>query len=955
MNRLFLIDAYALIFRSYYAFIARPMRNGAGMNTSAVFGFTKFLRDIIVREKPHYLGVAFDPRGGTFRNRLYPDYKANRPPMPEDIALSVPYIKRIVDALRIPVLEVPDFEADDVIGTLSHKAAAKGFDVMMVTPDKDYGQLVTDHIKIYKQSRTGEGIVVVGPEQIKEQYGFDDPRRVIDLLALWGDASDNIPGVAGIGEKGAMKLIGEFGSVDNMLAHPELLKGKQRERIVGSEQTLRMAIELATIRLDVPVEFEPEKLVMEQPDCGALREIYAELDFNMFLRELDSDRPSPFKSVVCGDQSVSATGNVKATEGQQTDLFGSVVAPRATKSAKSVAADDAPTADLFSQAADYGSIHSVDHSYVAVTDSNMIETIVTECRRRRRFAFDCETTGFDPFTARLVSIAVAVESHKAWFVPLDNPQGSEWLALLKPLFEDRSIEKVGQNIKFDILMLRAAGVEVGGFKYDTMLLHYLLDAEREHNMNYLARTELHYQPVEIESLIGRGQRQITMDRVPIEQLTDYAAEDADVTWQLYEKLWPRVVGEGFGRLYRTVEEPLIDVLASMEWTGVKIDSEQLHSYGVELNETMRSIEEQIRTIASMPDLNLNSSRQLGVALFEVLKVDAKPKRTKTKQYSTDEEYLQSLADRHEVIPMILEYRGIKKLLSTYVEALPLLVNKVTGRIHTSYNQAVTATGRLSSTNPNLQNIPVRDALGRPIRKAFVASDQRHTIVAADYSQVELRLMAHLSGDENMIAAFKAGEDIHRDTASRLFKVAPDEVTPEQRRKAKTANFGIIYGISAFGLRQRIEGITMTEAKQIIDGYFESYPKVREYMNRVTDEAHQRGYVETLYGRRRYLPDIASANANARSLAERNAINAPIQGSAADIIKLAMNEIAERFKAEGIKSQMIMQVHDELVIDTLKEEVERVKQIVKSSMEGVAQLSVPLTVEVGEGSNWLEAH
>ena len=966
MEKLFLVDAYAQIFRAYYAFAGRPMRNREGLNTSPIFGFTKFLRDIIINERPHYLGVAFDPKGGNFRNQLFPDYKANRSETPEDIIAAVPYIKEILKAMRIPILEVAGYEADDVIGTLSHKAAAAGYDVYMVTPDKDFGQLVGPTVRIYKQRKGGEGVEIVGPAEIKEHYGFDDPRKVIDILALWGDASDNIPGVKGVGEKGAIKLVNEFGTVEEILADTTRLKGKQRENVEAGAEQLRLSKVLATISLDAPIEFVPSELAMCAPDCEALREIYRRLDFNMFLREMELSAHSPFNGMVCPE--ASAVGRVEPAkeEPQQpsqpvaTDLFGNPIeAPKqpapasATPSEPSLGGDF----DLFSQATPlYQTIDTVEHSYTLVDTPELLSQVVEKLSAAPLLSFDTETSGLDYHTDHVVGIGLATTPHEAFYVPMGPDNRTEVLATLRPLLENEAIEKVGQNVKFDLLMLRREGVEVGGKLWDTMIMHYLIDPESRHGMNHLAQTLLGYQPIEIETLIGRGAKQLTMDRVAVADVAPYCSEDADITLQLYHTLLPKLSEVGALELYNTIEEPLIRTLADMEWEGVKVDVAQLADYGRELGVQLATLESDIRSLAGMPDLNVNSSRQLGVALFEVLKIDSKPKRTKTKQYSTEEEYLQFLSDRHPIVPKILEYRGTKKLLSTYVEALPALVNPATGRIHTSYNQAVAATGRLSSANPNLQNIPVRDDQGRRIREAFVASDSDHILLAADYSQVELRLMAHMSGDKAMIEAFRSGEDIHRDTASRLFHVATAEVTPDQRRKAKTANFGIIYGISAFGLRQRMGNeMSIGEAKAIIDGYFASYPAVKEYIDRTIAEAKNNGFVQTIFGRKRYLPDINSANANVRSLAERNAINAPLQGSAADIIKIAMAEVARRLKAEGLRSKMILQVHDELIVDTLVSEKAKVEKILREAMEGAAQLAIPLVVDVGEGANWLEAH
>lgn len=969
MEKLFLVDAYAQIFRAYYAFAGRPMRNREGLNTSPIFGFTKFLRDIIINERPHYLGVAFDPKGGNFRNQLFPDYKANRSETPEDIIAAVPYIKEILKAMRIPILEVAGYEADDVIGTLSHKAAAAGYDVYMVTPDKDFGQLVGPTVRIYKQRKGGEGVEIVGPAEIKEHYGFDDPRKVIDILALWGDASDNIPGVKGVGEKGAIKLVNEFGTVEEILADTTRLKGKQRENVEAGAEQLRLSKVLATISLDAPIEFVPSELAMCAPDCEALREIYHRLDFNMFLREMELSAHSPFNGMVCPE--ASAVGRVEPatveppqsaqpSQPVATDLFGNPIeAPKqpapasATPSEPSLGGDF----DLFSQATPlYQTIDTVEHSYTLVDTPELLSQVVEKLSAAPLLSFDTETSGLDYHTDHVVGIGLAATPHEAFYVPMGPDNRTEVLAALRPLLENEAIEKVGQNVKFDLLMLRREGVEVGGKLWDTMIMHYLIDPESRHGMNHLAQTLLGYQPIEIETLIGRGAKQLTMDRVAVADVAPYCSEDADITLQLYHTLLPKLSEVGALELYNSIEEPLIRTLADMEWEGVKVDVAQLADYGRELGVQLATLESDIRSLAGMPDLNVNSSRQLGVALFEVLKIDSKPKRTKTKQYSTEEEYLQFLSDRHPIVPKILEYRGTKKLLSTYVEALPALVNPATGRIHTSYNQAVAATGRLSSANPNLQNIPVRDDQGRRIREAFVASDSDHILLAADYSQVELRLMAHMSGDKAMIEAFRSGEDIHRDTASRLFHVATAEVTPDQRRKAKTANFGIIYGISAFGLRQRMGNeMSIGEAKAIIDGYFASYPAVKEYIDRTIAEAKNNGFVQTIFGRKRYLPDINSANANVRSLAERNAINAPLQGSAADIIKIAMTDVARRLKAEGLRSKMILQVHDELIVDTLVSEKNQVEKILREAMEGAAQLAIPLVVDVGEGANWLEAH
>ena len=973
-KRLFLVDAYALIFRSYYAFIGRPMRNEEGLNTSAIFGFTKFLRDIIKRERPRYLGVAFDPKGGNFRHDLYPAYKANRSATPEDIVASVPYIKEILEALRIPILEVAGYEADDVIGTLSGKAAAEGYTVYMVTPDKDYGQLVRPTVYIYKQGKGGEGVEIIGCDQIKELYGVDDPRLIIDILALWGDASDNIPGVPGIGEKGAVKLVSRFGPVEEILAHADEIGGRQRENLLATAEQLVLSKRLATIEMNVPIDFDPTALVMENPDCDRLKEVFRRLGFNMFIREVDAGIFIPTcSSVSCGAE----TGSGNSSDIVVTGLQESAAAPAAAgrKASRAGQAALSGQGDLFAAPGDpvlppvvateevqgdlfagsqYATVADTPHHYHIIRSAEELSSVVAQLRANGEFCFDTETTGFDIFGDRIVGMSFSVKAHEAWYLPCDPENTAAYAALLKPLFEDETVAKIGQNIKFDIMVLDRLGIEVRGFKYDTMLLHYLLDPESRHNMNFLSRTYLEYSPVEIETLIGRGAKQLTMDRVAVETVAEYAAEDADVTFQLKEVLWPKVVEQGFERLYREIEEPLIDVLADIELAGVRIDRDILNDYARRLNEELGGIEERIRELAGEPTLNINSARQLGDILFTKLNVDPKPKLTKTKQYRTDEEYLQMLSDRHPIIGLILEYRGVKKLLSTYVEALPELVNPKTGRVHASFNQAVTATGRLSSTNPNLQNIPVRDERGREIRKAFVPADEDHLLLSADYSQVELRLMAHLSGDPALIEAFRHGEDIHAATAARLFGVPLQEVTSEQRRRAKTANFGIIYGISAFGLAQRLN-IPRTEAREIIEGYFASYKGVKEYMDRVIAQAREDGFVSTIFGRKRYLPDIRSHNAVARGLAERNAINAPIQGSAADIMKLAMIAVHREFRRLGLRSKVILQVHDELVVDMYRPEREEVIRIVVDAMEHAAALKVALTADFGVGENWLEAH
>ena len=956
-KRLFLIDAYALIFKYYYAFMGRPMRNRDGLNTSVVFGFTKFLRDILKREKPDLIGVAFDPPGGSFRGEIFPEYKANRPPTPEDIKISVPYVKRLLEAMCIPVLEVKGFEADDVIGTLAKRGAKAGYEVFMVTPDKDYGQLVDEQCKIYTQK--GDEIIIVDKAAIEAKYGFDEPVLVRDMLALWGDASDNIPGVPGIGEKGACKLVKSYGTVENILENCDKIGGKTGKNIAEWGDKLRLAKELTTIRLDVPIPFDESALTMCCPNFTKLKALYSELNFTSFLRDLENMAPEepategPKQEPQIQLQEVArakAEAKRRAKLEGQGDLFAMFDAP-ATPAEEPNSEQERAIEDNNEGPRN---ISNTPHEYTVIHTPEKFAILCDTLAKYSEFCFDTETTGLSPVSSEIVGMSFAAEPHKAWYVPFNNSNKEAYIATLRPLMENELIAKIGQNIKFDIMVLRRLGIEVRGRKIDTMLLHYLIDAESRHNMNFLAERYLNYMPIEIETLIGKGTKQLTMDLVNIERIAEYAAEDADITLQLKHKLYPEVESLGMMELYERIEAPMIDVLADIEFEGVTVDCEALGRYAEELRALLQKLENEVRELAGEPELNINSSRQLGEVLFAKLRITDKPKMTKTKQFSTDEEYLQGFAHSFPIVGKILEYRGVKKLLSTYVEALPELVNSQTGRIHTSYNQAVTATGRLSSTNPNLQNIPIRDELGKPIRAAFVASDSEHTLVAADYSQIELRLMAHLSGDEALIEAFRSNADIHTSTAARLYHKTAEEVTSSERRSAKTANFGIIYGISAFGLAQRLD-IPNREAKELIENYFESYPGIKLYMENAVAKAATEGYVETMFGRRRILRDITSSNRTVRGLAERNAINAPIQGSAADIMKLAMIEIRRRFKQDGICSKMIMQVHDEVVIDTLLSELDAVKRIVKEAMESVATLQIPLTAEVNSGETWLAAH
>ena len=955
MKKLFLIDAYALIFKYYYAFYGRPMRNRAGMNTSIVFGFTKFLRDIQKREKPDLLGVAFDPEGGSFRRQMFEQYKANRPQTPEDIIQSVPYVKRIVEAMCIPILEVEGYEADDVIGTLAFKGAEAGYEVYMVTPDKDYGQLVGTNRKIYKQK--GDQIEIIDSQAIKDKYGIDDPMLVSDILALWGDASDNIPGVAGIGEKGACKLVQRWGDIESIIENVDQITGRAGANIAASVEQLRLSKALTKIALDVPIEFNEAALTVCCPKIDMLKSLFTELDFKAFLNDVqnmapveDTTTPHQAEQTQLANMARMKAGAArrKSMEGQGTlfDMFDNPAVP-----VESVVAA--------TEQSGFATIATVEHRYTTVMSECELRKVVDICMGSTILCFDIETSGLDIFTSRIVGISLAIEPHKAWYIPFTvgsdrNALESSYAEILRPLFENTKIAKVGQNMKFDILFLRTLGVEVRGEKWDTMLLHYLLDPESRHNMDALSERYLNYSPISIQTLIGKGREQMTMDMVGLQPISEYGCEDADITLQLYYALRPLIESQSLLRLYHEIEEPMIAVLADMEWNGVKIDSERLKDYSVTLTMQLRYLEQRICTMADTPGLNVNSGRQIGELLFAKMRIAEKPKMTKTKQFCTDEEYLKGFAAEHEIVRVILEYRGVKKLLSTYIDALPELVNPVTGHIHTSYNQAVTATGRLSSSNPNLQNIPIRDAIGRPIREAFIPSREDGLLLSADYSQVELRLMAHLSGDESLCEAFRNGEDIHAATAAKIFGKAIDEVTPEERRRAKTANFGIIYGISAFGLAQRLD-IPRSEAKELIDGYFASYPKVKQYMEKTIADAVQAGWVETIFARRRYLEGIDSRNANTRALAERNAINAPIQGSAADIMKIAMVGVYRAFKEQGIRSKLILQVHDEIVVDLVPTEREAVERIVREQMEGAAKLSIPLVVDIGIGKNWLEAH
>ena len=927
--KLFLIDAYALIYRSYYAFLKNPRINSKGMNTSAIFGFINSLEDVLKRENPTHIAVAFDPKGPTFRHEAYELYKAQREETPEVIRQSVPIIKDIIEAYNIPILEVPRFEADDVIGTVSKQAEKEGFEVYMMTPDKDYGQLVSEHIFMYRPKFGGD-YEVMGVKEVLNKYSLTSVDQVIDLLGLMGDSSDNIPGCPGVGEKTAQKLLEEYGSIENLLENTDKLKGALQKRVTENAEQIRFSKFLATIKTDVPIQFDAAKCVREKPNETRLTEIYTELEFRTFINKMTGEE----KKSAPAPQKVVAKGPV---QGNLFDLF----------------ATEEPSVPKYSTLAN---LKTTLHVYKTVDTEEEMAKLGRFLADQDFFAFDTETDGIDPLTAGLVGMSFAVKENEAWYVPVpaDKEEATKVVAHFSPALQNRKSQKIGQNIKFDIIVLRKYGVRVAGPLFDTMIAHYLLNPELRHGMDYLAETYLKYKPVPISQLIGpKGKNQLCMRDVPLAQIAEYAAEDADVTLKLKIFFAPELKKAGIESLFFDIEMPLIYVLVEMEVTGVKLDTVALKQSSEELTAALNNLEKEIYELAGVK-FNINSSKQVGEVLFEHLKIEEKAKKTKTGSYSTSEDILEKMRSKHPVVGKLLEYRGLKKLLSTYIDALPELINPETGKIHTSFNQTVTATGRLSSTNPNLQNIPIRDELGREIRKAFIPYNEDCTFFSADYSQIELRIMAHLSQDEHMIEAFRSGADIHSATAAKIYGIPVEEVTGDMRRKAKTANFGIIYGISIFGLAERLN-IPRAESKELIEGYFKSYPGIRDYMDESIRIAKEKGYVETIFKRKRYLPDINSHNAIVRGYAERNAINAPIQGSAADIIKVAMVRIYNRFEEEGLKSKMILQVHDELNFNVCQDEQEKVRQIVLEEMENAIQLQVPLIADCGEGKNWLEAH
>ena len=921
MQKLFLLDAYALIYRSYYAFIKNPRINSKGLNTSAIMGFLNTLNEVLTKEQPTHIGVAFDPHGPTFRSEAFPEYKAQREETPEDIRKAVPIIKDLLRAYRIPILQVDGFEADDVIGTLASKAGADGIETFMLTPDKDYGQLVRDNVFIYRP-RHGGGYEVMGPKEVMEKYGIPSTESVIDLLALMGDSADNFPGCPGVGEKTAVKLINEFGSIQQLLARSSEIKGKLREKVEEHVEDIKMSYFLATIKTDVPIELDMEKLKLVEPDEDELGKLLLELEMKSFADRVLKKSQKP---------QIPVNG--------QLDLFAEFP-------------DDG--ADL-SKNSSFETLQTTPHDYKLVENEEDLKKLRDYFLTNEILSLDTETTSTSPIDAELVGLSFAVKEFEAFYVPIpgNREEALRIVNIFKEVYEDPKILKIGQNLKYDLEVLRNYGIELKGKMWDTMIAHYLIQPELHHNMDYMAEIYLNYQTIHIDELIGpKGKNQRSMRDLPPSQVYEYAAEDADITLRLKNKLEPELKKFECESLFYDIEMPLMPVLAEMEMNGVCLDTESLKETSDILTKRMLDIEKRIYELAG-EQFNIASPKQVGDILFEKLKIVDKAKKTKTGQYVTSEDVLQQLRNKHEIVADILEHRGLKKLLGTYVDALPTLINKRTGHIHTSFNQTITATGRLSSSDPNLQNIPIRGEDGKEIRKAFVP-EPGCLFFSADYSQIELRVMAHLSQDENMIRVFQEGKDLHAATAANIYKKPIEEVTRDERTKSKRANFGIIYGITIFGLAERLD-IPRDEAKMLIDGYFATFPQVHDYMEKSKEIARQKGYVTTLFGRRRYLPDINSHNATVRGFAERNAINAPIQGTAADIIKVAMIRIFNRFKDEGIRSKMILQVHDELNFSVFPEEKELVEKIVIEEMQNAITLAVPLVADSGFGTNWLEAH
>ena len=927
MDKLFLLDAYALIFRAYYAFIKNPRINSKGENTSAILGFVNTLEEVLAKEQPTHIGVAFDPAGGTFRHEAYPEYKAQREATPESIRFAVPHIKEILAAYHIPVLEVAGFEADDVIGTLASQADVKQIRTYLMTPDKDYGQLVTENVCIYRPSIGKNGAEIMGPEQVMAKWGLSHPSQVIDMLGLMGDASDNIPGCPGVGEKTAMKLIQDFGSVENLLAQTDQLKGALQKKVTENTEQIRLSKWLATISTEVPVTLDMEALAIQEPDKERLKALFEDLEFRALTQKMFAPQPAATKK------------NSMPIQGDLFEGFGT----------ESTTAVELPTEE--EQETETLLCYDAEKTAYRMADTpEERQALMQVLMQAKAVSMDTETTGTEALDARLVGMSFAVEEGEAWYVPV--VQDENIVEEFRPFYECPDILKVGQNIKYDLQVLRNYGIRLCGPMADTMIAHYLLHPEMRHGMDYLAEAYLRYRTIPITELIGSGKQQKSMADLSPEEIRVYACEDADITLRLHHLFLPQLKEQNLLSLFEDLEMPLVAVLAEMERNGVCLDTAALHETSGKFTRLMEDLEKEIHALAGM-EFNIASPKQVGEVLFDRLQITSKPKKTKTGQYVTSEDVLESLRSKHPIVEKILEHRGVKKLLGTYVDALPLLINPRTGHIHTNFNQTITTTGRLSSSNPNLQNIPVRDAMGKEVRKAFV-SCPGELFFSADYSQIELRIMAHLSQDANLIDAFMQGHDIHTATAAKIFKKELSEVTADERRKAKTANFGIIYGISAFGLAERM-GVSRTEAKQLIDEYFITYPGVKAYMDRSIAMAREEGFTTTLWQRRCYLPDINSHNATVRGYAERNAINAPIQGTAADIIKVAMVRIHKRMQAEGVQSRMILQVHDELNFSVPLHEKETIQRIVIEEMQAAAQLRVPLIADCGWGENWLEAH
>jgi DNA polymerase-1 len=921
MDKLFLIDAYAIIYRAYYAFIKNPRINSKGQNTSAIMGFVNTLNEVLTKEQPTHIGVAFDPHGPTFRNEAFPAYKAQREETPEDIRTAIPIIKEILKAYNIPIIQIDGFEADDVIGTLAKKADSIGIPTFMLTPDKDYGQLVTNNVSIYRP-RHGGGYEVMGPKEVTEKYGISSTLQVIDLLALMGDSADNFPGCPGVGEKTATKLINEFGSVEQLILRVDEVKGKLKEKIQEHIDDIKMSYFLATIKTDVPIELNMDELKVVEPNERELVRIFDELEFKSFANRI-----------------LKKPEVVQKTVNAQLDLFAEFPADGRVEHENSK----------------ISSLKTTPHEYHLIDNEDEMRKICSKLLSTKILSLDTETTSTNPIEAELVGLSFAVKEHEAFYVPVpaNRNKAQKVVDIFRPVYEEESILKVGQNLKYDLEVLRNYGITLKGKMWDTMIAHYLIQPELRHNMDYMAEIYLDYQTIHIDELIGpKGKNQRSMRDLPPEKVYEYAAEDADITLQLKNKLEPELKKYECEDLFYNLEMPLMPVLADMEMNGVCLDTESLKETSGILTRRILELEQRIYELAGQ-QFNIASPKQVGDILFSQMKIVEKPKKTKTGQFVTSEEVLQTLKGKHEIVADILEHRGLKKLLGTYIDALPKLINPRTGHIHTSFNQTVTATGRLSSSDPNLQNIPVRGEDGKEIRKAFVP-EPGCLFFSADYSQIELRVMAHLSGDENMIRVFREGKDLHAATAAIIYKKGIDEVSRDERSKSKRANFGIIYGITMFGLAERLE-ISRDEARQLINGFFETFPQVHDYMEQAKQQAREKGYVTTLFGRRRYLPDINSRNGTVRGFAERNAINAPIQGTAADIIKVAMIHIYNRFQAEGIRSKMILQVHDELNFSVYPEEKERVEQIVLEEMQNAFQMQVPLVADSGWGTNWLEAH